>query len=97
MLIQKSNLLEKGDKVVLRLATGDEIACEIKSIADNELLVSRAFRLAITHQGAGFVPFSLLIDPNADITINRSQIVAHYALNSDVEKDYMQAATGIQL
>ena len=97
MLIQKTNTLEEGKPIILRLATGDEVACQVKRVSESEVTITHAFRLAVMQQGVGFVPFSLLTDPSHDITINKTQIVAYYQLNNDVEKDYLSASSGIQL
>jgi hypothetical protein len=54
----------------------------------------RVFQM--TQQGAGLAPWMLLA-PDSELEINPDAIVASISAASDVEKQYLQATSGIQL
>jgi len=96
MLIQK-NPLTIGEKVILRLLTGEEVIGIVESSTADEVVLTKPFRLQAMQGGPGLMPFSLIGSQDHPFHFQMKQIVAIYNLDSAFEPDYIQASTGISI
>ena len=89
-------------KVVgLKLITGEDVIAEkIENTLDG-VIVKRplVLQMQMTPQGphAGFSPWSLLMPENTQAKIKDEHIMVIFDLASEVETQYMQLVTGINL
>ena len=85
----------------LKLVSGEDLTAELIEDGVNYVKIKRALSLQIqmTQAGpqAGFVPWSLLIPENTEVTINKTHILTQFNVELAVEKQYIQSVTGIDL
>ena len=96
MLKIKHSEIEIGKLMIIRLSAGEEVIGKVENIDDEFVFLSKPFRPIMTQQGLGIAPFSILSD-NDLVPIDLNHIVSYYPPANEVEVQYLQATSGIDL
>lgn len=96
MLIQ-NNTIDDGDKIVIRLITGEEVIGTLTSKTEDEMVVTKPFKLQMFADGPALIPFSIIGTQNGQYYFQRKDVLSYYKLESSFEPDYIKVSTGIEL
>jgi len=99
MLNDKETVFEVGKVVAFRVSTGDEIIGEITSMDKESITIKKPCGLQIqpsTGQVA-LAPATMLGDPDAPVSYQRSAIVARMTPREDAVESYKEYASDIAL
>ena len=67
---------EKDKIIAIRISTGDEIIGQIREFDSSSVTLNRPCSLAMQESGIGLVPATMMGDPEAPVTYERSAIIA---------------------
>lgn len=93
MLIQKG--YSAGDVVCFKLV-GEEIVAKIVEETADHYVLSKPCTVVPSQQGIGLMQSLISADINNNITLNKSHVVMHSAVITDIENHYIRTTTGIQ-
>ena len=94
------------ETIILKLVSGEEVIGQIQGQYDLSLesFQVKSPRVLTMQQmpdgrvGASFMPLLLLIGNNDSVTIHKKNVIAYSSsINSEYEKRYMEAITGLTL
>jgi len=93
MLIQKG--YSAGDVVCFKLV-GEEVVAKIVEETADGYVVSKPCTVVPSQQGIGLMQSLISADINTNITLNKSHVVMHSPVITDIENHYIRTTTGIQ-
>ena len=93
MLIQKG--YQAGDVVCFKLV-GEEVVAKIVEETADGYVLSKPCTVVPSQQGIGLMQSLISADINTNITLNKSHVVMHSLVITDIENHYIRTTTGIQ-
>lgn len=93
MLIQKG--YQAGDVVCFKLV-GEEVVGKIVEETADSYVLSKPCTVVPSQQGIGLMQSLISADINTNITLNKSHVVMHSPVITDIENHYIRTTTGIQ-
>lgn len=93
MLIQKG--YSAGDVVCFKLV-GEEVVGKIVEETADSFVLSKPCTVVPSQQGIGLMQSLISADINTNITLNKSHVVMHSPVITDIENHYIRTTTGIQ-
>ena len=93
MLIQKG--YQAGDVVCFKLV-GEEVVAKIVEETADGYVLSKPCTVVPSQQGIGLMQSLISADINTNITLNKSHVVMHSPVITDIENHYIRTTTGIQ-
>ena len=93
MLINKG--YNAGDVVCFKLV-GEEIVGKIVEETADSFVLSKPCTVVPSQQGIGLMQSLISADINTNITLNKSHVVMHSPVITDIENHYIRTTTGIQ-
>ena len=93
MLIQKG--YQAGDVVCFKLV-GEEVVAKIVEETADSYVLSKPCTVVPSQQGIGLMQSLISADINTNITLNKSHVVMHSTVITDIENHYIRTTTGIQ-
>lgn len=93
MLINKGTTV--GDVVTIKLTSGEELLGTLREDNVTNVKISKLRVLTSTKEGIGMMPYVLTVDPDTDITLNRSTIVIMETTDKEYASSYTKATTGL--
>jgi hypothetical protein len=94
-------LIDKGvtanEIVTLKLVSGEEVIAKLIEEKTDSYVLSKPSILSLSQQGVGMAPFFFTVNPDKNVKINKSVVVAIESTDKDFADKYIQATTGIQL
>ena len=94
MLIDKG--YSAGDIACFKIVNGDEIVAKIVEETDVGFVVNRPCTIIPSQQGLGLMQSLISGDINNNITLNKSHVIMHSSVITDIENHYIRTTTGIQ-
>jgi len=94
MLINKG--YSAGDIACFKIVNGDEIVAKIVEETDVGFVVNRPCTIIPSQQGLGLMQTLISGDINNNITLNKSHVIMHSSVITDIENHYIRTTTGIQ-
>jgi len=94
MLINKG--YSAGDIACFKIVNGDEIVAKIVEETDVGFVVNRPCTIIPSQQGLGLMQSLISGDINNNITLNKSHVIMHSSVITDIENHYIRTTTGIQ-
>lgn len=95
MLISKP--YQCNDVLGFKLVTGEEIIAKLVSETDEYYELSKPLTLIPTPQGMAMSQSLISADlKNNNIRLNKSTVVMHSPVRSDINSEYIRGTTGIQ-
>jgi len=94
MLINKG--YSAGDIACFKIVNGDEIVAKIVEETDAGFVVNRPCTIIPSQQGLGLMQSLISGDINNNITLNKSHVIMHSSVITDIENHYIRTTTGIQ-
>jgi hypothetical protein len=94
MLINKG--YSAGDIACFKIVNGDEIVAKIVEETDAGFVVNRPCTIIPSQQGLGLMQTLISGDINNNITLNKSHVIMHSSVITDIENHYIRTTTGIQ-
>lgn len=95
MLIDKG--MTAGEVISMKLSSGEELVAKLVEETDRGFKVSKPLVLSIGQQGVGMIPFMFTVNPEKEVVINRSSVIAAQVTDSKFADQYTQGTTGIAL
>lgn len=95
MLKDNKKEVKVGDLIILRLSAGEEVIGKVDHLDEENIYLSKPYRPIMTQQGLALAPFSVL--SSSDSAISKKHIVSNYPPDGEVETQYLQIASGIDL
>ena len=93
MLIKKG--YAEGDIVSFKLV-GEEVVAKIVEETADSYVLSKPCTVVPSQQGIGLMQSLITADINSNITLNKSHVVMHSPVITDIENHYIRTTTGIQ-
>jgi hypothetical protein len=93
MLINKG--YSTGDIVCFKLV-GEEIVAKIVEDNADNFVLSKPCTIVPGNQGLGLMQSLISADINNNITLNKSHVIMHSTVITDIENHYIRTTTGIQ-
>ena len=93
MLINKG--YSAGDIVCFKLV-GEEVIARIVEETADSYIVSKPCTVVPSPQGLGLMQSLISADINSNITLNKSHVIMHSTVITDIENHYIRTTTGIQ-
>ena len=93
MLINKG--VSHGDIVTIKLTSGEELVAKLVDDNPMQIKIARPLVLTMGQQGIGMVPYLFTVDPDKNISMNRSTITVLETTEESAAKQYINATTGI--
>ena len=88
--------IKDGDLITLKLASGEEVVCTLKSHNDNSMSIENGLVLMQGPQGLAFGTFFSTAKQDAPIDIARDKITAVAHVNDKIEGEYKKVFSKIQ-
>lgn len=86
-----------GDIVTIKTTAGEEIVARLVEDTTTSVKVHKPMAIMVTGQGLGLGPFAFTINPNADVTLNKSAVLMVAKTEKDMASQYVQSTTGITI
>ena len=80
-MLKDTSIFKKDKIIAIRISTGDEIIGQIHAFDSSSVSLNRPCSLAMQNDGIGLVPATMMGDPEAPVTYERSAIIATMAPN----------------
>lgn len=102
MLIDTTTQIKVGDILALKLANGEEIITRLAAISDIEFTITRPLMVTLVSAPSGganvaFVPWSLAMPEQAQIKLQRSNIMAHAKARDDATASYIKQTSSLEI
>lgn len=94
MLIQKG--YQAGDVVCFKLVGEEIVAKIVEETADSYVLSKPCTIVPSPQQGIGLMQSLISADINTNVTLNKSHVMMHGPVITDIENHYIRTTTGIQ-
>ena len=88
--------IKDGDLISLKLASGEEVVCTLKSHNDNSMSIENGLVLMQGPQGLAFGTFFSTAKQDTPINIARDKITAVAHVNDKIEGEYKKVFSKIQ-
>jgi len=86
-----------GDVVSIRLSSGEEIVGKLLDDNDKTIKLKQPLSAIMSEKGLAMLPFMLTVNPEADLVVNKNQIMITAKSIKEVADHYLQSTTGITL
>ena len=86
-----------GDVVSVRLSSGEEIVGKLLADDTTTIKLKQPLMAMMSEKGLAMIPFMLTVNPEADLIINKQQIMITAKSHKDVADHFIQSTTGITL
>jgi len=93
MLIQKG--YSAGDIICFKLV-GEEVVAKIVEETPDSYILSKPCTVVPSQQGIGLMQSLISADINTSVTLNKSHVMMHSPVITDIENHYIRTTTGIQ-
>ena len=93
MLINKG--VSHGDIVTIKLTSGEDLVAKLVDDNPMQIKIARPLVLTMGQQGIGMGPYLFTVDPDKNISMNRSTITVLETTEESAAKQYIKATTGI--
>jgi hypothetical protein len=94
MLISKG--YASGDVACFKLVNGDEVVAKVVEETPTDYILSKPCTVVPSQKGLGLIQAMFSAELNSNITLNKSHVMMHSNVISDIENHYIQTTTGIQ-
>ena len=94
MLINKG--YSTGDIVCFKLVGEEIVAKIVEENPDNYILSKPCTIIPSPQQGIGLMQSLISADINNNVTLNKSHVIMHSPVITDIENHYIRTTTGIQ-
>ena len=95
MLIEKR--FTDGDVVSLKLTSGEEILGRFVKEDMVTITLSKPLMIAMTPKGPAMAPVMMTVNPESDLTFNKSSIIVSANCYKEIADQYVFQTTGIQM
>jgi hypothetical protein len=95
MLLNKSKFSE-GDVITMKLSSGEEVLGRYIEEDMSSITIAKALMIAMTPKGPAMAPILMTVDPEKNLTINKSLISIMSESDKEIANQYMFQTTGIQ-
>lgn len=85
------------DAITLKLSTSEEIVARFVEEDETTITVTKPMALMMAQNGPGLGPFTFTTRPDANLKLNKSQILFVVKSDEDAAKQYIETTTGIAL
>ena len=93
MLIQKG--YSAGDIICFKLV-GEEVVAKIVEETADSYVLNKPCTVVPSQQGIGLMQSLISADINTSVTLNKSHVMMHSPVITDIENHYIRTTTGIQ-
>ena len=93
MLINKG--YSAGDIVCFKIV-GEEIVAKLVEETENSYILSKPCTVVPSQQGLGLMQSLISADINSNTPLNKSHVIMHNKVITDIENHYIRTTTGIQ-
>ena len=97
MLISKSNKIDVGDIVSLKLSNGDEIIGRVAEDQADSYLISKPCLVVPSQQGIGLMQALFTADPESNVPIRKAHIMMSAPTLDKMQQHYTQTTTGLEI
>ena len=94
MLFEKK--FSDGDVVTLKLISGEEVLGRFVSEDMVSITLSKPLTIGMTPKGPAMAPVLMTVDPDNDLTFNRSSVIVYVKCHKEIANQYIFQTTGIQ-
>jgi len=95
MLIDKG--VSTGEVVSLKLISGEELIAKLAEETATGYKVSKPLVLSMNQQGIGMIPFMFTVNPEKEINISKTSVIAVANCDKQFADQYISGTTGIAM
>lgn len=95
MLIDKG--MTAGEVISIKINSGEEIVAKLVEETAAGYRVSKPLVLSVGQQGIGMIPFMFTVNPEKEVVINKTSVIAAQVTDKQFADQYTQGTTGIAL
>ena len=88
---------KETDTITIKTTAGEELVARFVEEDANTITVQKPLALVASPQGVGLGPWTITINPEAKIKINKSGCLVIHKTDGEMAKQYVQNTTGIQM
>ena len=86
-----------GDVVSVRLSSGEEIVGKLLDDNEKTIKLKQPLSAIMSEKGLAMLPFMLTVNVEADLVVNKNQIMITAKSIKEVADHYLKSTTGITL
>lgn len=93
----KTNVIQNGDVVSLKLASGDEIIGKVVAQGEDVITLSKPHVIGASQQGIGLIPYMFGADDDSQVPFSRAHIVTMIRTREELKLGYIQQTSGLAM
>ena len=86
-----------GDVISVRLSSGEEIVGKLLTDETSTMKLKQPLMAMMSEKGLAMIPLMLTVNPEADLIVNKNQIIITAKSHKEVADHYLESTTGITL
>lgn len=95
MLIQAP--YKATDAITLKLGSSEEVIARFVEEDETTITVEKPMALMMAQNGPGLGPFTFTVNPDAQLKLNKSQILFIVKSDPEMAKQYIESTSGIAM
>lgn len=86
-----------GDTITIKTTAGEELVARMIEEDNSTVTVKKPMALLASQQGVGLGPWTITINPEASIKINKHSCIVIHKTDEEMAKQYIENTSGLQL
>ena len=85
------------DTITIKTVAGEEIVARFVEETPTTITVQKPLAIVAGPQGVGLGPFTITVNPDSKIALNKSAVLFVHKTDAEMAKQYVQSTSGIQM
>lgn len=85
------------DTITIKTVAGEEIVARFLEETPTTITVQKPLAIVASPQGVGLGPFTITVNPDSKIALNKSAVLFVHKTDAEMAKQYVQSTSGIQM
>jgi hypothetical protein len=85
------------DTITIKTVSGEEIVARFIEENAATITVQKPLAIMASQQGVGLGPFTITVNPDSKIALNKSAVLFVHKTDTEMAKQYVQSTSGIQM
>ena len=86
-----------GDTITIKTTAGEELVARLVEEDEKTITVKKPMALLASQQGVGLGPWTITINPDAQIKINKHSCIVIHKTDSEMAKQYIENTSGLAI
>ena len=85
------------ETITIKTVAGEEIVARFLEETPTTITVQKPLAIVASPQGVGLGPFTITVNPDSKIALNKSAVLFVHKTDAEMAKQYVQSTSGIQM